>query len=395
MLPKVHMPPVSDDSPDLESLMVKIRDNGNFAHDYLYYENTQFTDDDVVRLADALRTNTSLKGITLRNMDKVGDKGSIALAEALEGNPRIEIIGLANNIMTDASAAAWAKTLRKSQTLRDVTFGKNEMTETGQEQLFAATLESQNPNLISLWTYLTNPPPVKQMLDGNRRNAWNLAEDIIAHPDRLSAEQLRTLDRCAPTVMIQARSQATSLKVEADPETYTPDYADALLGKLPALPPEGASFAEALFTADERGYAPLDNPRLWASTEAAKQSLDRLPHDESTLTKPTLRGGTILDAAVHAIPAEELVGYFNDKGVRFTQKWLLDERQKPTPFFQKLIDSGKAPALFTSSNWSASSSHGMRAAFAHLPEPQQERVGMARLLQDLKQAAPQSQGIGR
>ncbi len=232
MLPKVHMPPVSDDSPDLESLMVKIRDNGDFAHDYLYYENTQFTDDDVVRLADALRTNTSLKGITLRNMDKVGDKGSIALAEALEGNPRIEIIGLANNIMTDASAAAWAKTLRKSQTLRDVTFGKNEMTETGQEQLFAATLESQNPNLISLWTYLTNPPPVKQMLDGNRRNAWNLAEDIIAHPDRLSAEQLRTLDRCAPTVMIQARSQATSLKVEADPETYTPDYADALLGKL-------------------------------------------------------------------------------------------------------------------------------------------------------------------
>lgn len=394
-LPKVYMPPQSDDSPDLKSLIAKIRENGDFEGDKLLYDKVTLTDDDMVELADALRGNTRLKGITLRRMEQVTDKGSIALAEALEGNPRVEIIGLSNNAMTDASAAAWAKTLSNSRTLHDVNFAKNDMTAEGQEQLFTAVIKSENPNLLSLWTFLTNPPEVKRMIDGNRREAWNLAEEIIAHPNRLSGDDLRSLDTRIPTVMEQARMQATSLKVDASPETYTPAYGESLLAALPKLPPAGESFAEALFTADAQGYAPLDNPRLWESPEAARQTLDSLPLNKDFLTRPTLRGSSILDAAAHALPAKEFVRYFNAKGISISQDFLLDGSGKPTQLFARAIRDHKAPAFFTPSNWEASNTEGIRKAFAHLPDAQQSRVGITRLLHEVKRAAPQYQGIGR
>ena len=55
----------------------------------------RFVDDDIVRIANALKTNTTVEGFDLEGMrDKIGQRGALALGEAMSLNRTITCVDL-------------------------------------------------------------------------------------------------------------------------------------------------------------------------------------------------------------------------------------------------------------------------------------------------------------
>jgi hypothetical protein len=67
--------------------------------------------DGAEKLAEALTTNTALKMLDLNEFNEIGDKGAVAIGEALKTNKGLQTLFVANNGITEDGAAAIADAL--------------------------------------------------------------------------------------------------------------------------------------------------------------------------------------------------------------------------------------------------------------------------------------------
>ena len=86
------------------------------------------------QLADALRTNTTLKHLGLNN-NKIGDAGATQLADALRTNTSLEHLYLCDNAVTEAGVTQLANALRTNTSLQTLLLVDNNVGEAGATQL--------------------------------------------------------------------------------------------------------------------------------------------------------------------------------------------------------------------------------------------------------------------
>jgi hypothetical protein len=92
------------------------------------------TEAGATQLADALRTNTTLKHLGLNN-NKIGDAGATQLADALRANTTLQHLYLCDNAVTEAGATQLADALRTNSSLQTLLFVDNNVGEAGARQL--------------------------------------------------------------------------------------------------------------------------------------------------------------------------------------------------------------------------------------------------------------------
>lgn len=112
-------------------------------------------------LADALKINTSLTDLDLEQND-ILDEGAIALADALKINGSLTEIRLTANDIHDDGIKAIAEMLPTNQTLKYMTLCHNEMSYEAEKILFASILH--NHTLERLRISRTIPEDVKERL---------------------------------------------------------------------------------------------------------------------------------------------------------------------------------------------------------------------------------------
>lgn len=97
----------------------------------------------VVLLVEALRTNTSLKALSL-SRNKLENEDAIQLADAILENHTIESINLRENRFTDIGVVALARSLEKANSIRQVSFLKNPIGNEGYDAILRAARKNHN-----------------------------------------------------------------------------------------------------------------------------------------------------------------------------------------------------------------------------------------------------------
>ena len=113
----------------------------------LKLESNQINSKGATALADALIKNETLTTLHISE-NKIGDKGAIALASALIQNKSLKTLYISDNEIGDEGAIAMANALMKNEVLRKLRLGYNKISSTGAKALANALME--NKTLVTL-----------------------------------------------------------------------------------------------------------------------------------------------------------------------------------------------------------------------------------------------------
>lgn len=324
-------------------------------------------------------------------LTKLGDDGLRPIADELRQNYRIQHVDLNKNDIGKAGAEHFIEAIRYNRALTHVHLVQDiPEVNTYLSQESGGFL---SPNLIEVSPENNQNRPMRLK---NKQAAEHATKLLAGTPDlhTLNQDQLLDISVRDNAIFSVDRQRLVDGAVETKRETYL-RYETFMRG-LPKLPPAGEGFGEALFTPDENGFAPLDNPRLY---RAGGIFLDRWQQSgllltEAFLSRRTTRGSNLLEVAAKTVPGERLVPFLNKHGVQLGAKELLNGQNEPTPLLRSFIEFGYAPALFCKDNWAGKEVAELRRVYQALPPAQQQIIGIHSLqLQLLSQ--PRSNATGR
>lgn len=335
-----------------------------------------------VILADALDAHPELESLTI-DAAHLGDDGMEELAPAIARHPKLSLVYARNCGISDEgmktfcdSGAASNPNLVVLLVPQNKDYGESKEVVPGTEELFIRQMQATKSknltssidddaldaftrnNYIQTQTLLKSLPPAgtstpadwngAQMRGAYARESsvfhhWNLHYRNDASGDTEKTRRLKERD-----------------KTRADFR--------ALLDALPAL--NDAQNTDALFTPAEegaaKGFAPLDNPRLWEGKSI--EDFKAIPLTKEILEQRTPKGSSLLESAFAAFPAEELLTHLGAKHVKLQRKELLTAEGAPSPLLNQLLDDGVASRLFTKENWAGSNVNNLNAVYAQLPD---------------------------
>lgn len=410
-------------------------------------ENLKFPVYSVFKLNDRGLTNTSIpklveyitsqKDVKISGLDLSGNRftptGIVKLIEALKDHPKIEMLKLDGNSLAGGGATlarliaalppqctvfsaeetglnngdfdALTPAVAENKTLRTLQLsGQNIDGETAREFLKAAIQDNTMLEQISFkQPHIDGLPLMVEEMLLSRPN-FNLqmvtpvpSKELVELFDHNSKEYMATRSRTEVTIpQTMQKGQMPSFtgpqirEMERQKEAVfikqrlnNKPFYETFIAQLPSVPEGESGFAEALFTPDNHGYAPLDNPRLWPNAQQALQALERIPLEGAFLSRLTERRSTIIDAMLDTVPASLLMDALQEKGVRLTRNDLLDGQGKPTPLYEAFIRRREGGSVFNAANWLGQPTQDLRAVHAALPAVQQSQVGLNQLLQQM------------
>ncbi|MBM3617148.1 MAG: hypothetical protein FJX23_01225 [Alphaproteobacteria bacterium] len=404
----------------------------------LSVENHNLGDEGVAYLAEALHKNSTLEDLNLRN-NAISPKGMKLLAEAIAGHPKLHSVNLGRNNIGDEGVGILMDAMKPHSALRYLFIDENHITAEGGKRAAQALREgapplahlnisrngmasegsiaiaeamrenrslhtlhiqgnhtddettrrvssilrsSGNTNLFHLHTVKVDDE-MQVMLKRNLDKARDLAKTFQWEKATLSAQEYRQMDK---------RHNAIAHVLDVDVCDIS-ERLDQLIDRLPKLP-EMDALPEGLFAKDGRGYAPLDNPRLWETPEAALDTMANLSLTKELAQRTTAKGGKLLEALANSIPAERFIGALNERGVKLGAAELLKEDDTANDLMTTLLEQKDgAQAIFSTSNWLGKSVPELRRVHAALPEGAPD-IGLHSLQQAISHGK-KSNGVGR
>jgi len=311
--------------------------------------NQTIGDEGAEAIAEMLKTQRTISKVYL-NQCGIGDKGFLALIDAVCVNPTVTDVFVCNNSISPAAIDAAAEALHASR----------------------------HKNLLQLRT-------------GGDYNSFRLEKQIHDNRDTAKEWALRAQDSTVPLTPDEMREIESRLSAVRDNGNGASKRYETTLGLLPPFPKDGENLKEALFKPAHSGFAPLDNPRLWESAKA-QEAAKTLVLDEEFLAAKTPKGSTFLASALHGLPAADFMEMCNKQGITFGAKDLLDGEGEPSPLLKGLAEKpGGIEALFTQQNWQGKRSDMQRVY--HAVRDDMKPANYQTLLQQIRPAS--QQGIGR
>lgn len=284
----------------------------------------------------------------------------LTLQEIEQLGPGHDYINLAFHGLKDDDLDALGKAIQGNRSISSIHLTGNDFSVPAMTRFCETALASDNRNLVH-FTLNQVSPEIASFVGRNKQHCKHLAERIEDHLGiPLSGTELRdiSLHRHGIHHCVSAGGRLL--------EQY-----DKLIASLPDMP--YPADADSLFKADEQGYAPLDNPRLWMDTQAVKQTLDRLSLTAELLNRNTAQGSTLLEAAAFTCPATVLLPLLQKNGVLpDTQQLLRDGR--PSALLNQLeYQPLGLETLFTPRYWVGRASEA-ESVYKALPEHSRHRI---------------------
>ena len=114
------------------------RDFGSLLQlEFVSLERSNVCDPDVVILAEALKTNTTLTSLHI-SFNTIGEEGAVALAEALTSNSSLRVLNLGTNRILGPGASALTGLLKRNTTLTELLVPFNNILDSGADALAEA-----------------------------------------------------------------------------------------------------------------------------------------------------------------------------------------------------------------------------------------------------------------
>lgn len=114
------------------------RDFGSLLQlEFVSLERSNVCDPDVVILAEALKTNTTLTSLHI-SFNAIGEEGAVALAEALTSNSSLRVLNLGTNRILGPGACALTGLLKRNTTLTELLVPFNNILDSGADALAEA-----------------------------------------------------------------------------------------------------------------------------------------------------------------------------------------------------------------------------------------------------------------
>lgn len=349
--------------------------------DEMHLVVSDISDDDARRIGAALRNNTQLKTLNLVNKgisdegaivlaagllehptiqnlsfhaNRIGNKGIRAIATVLRHNPHITSLSVGGNDFDDTGVDSLAEGLRRNQTLQLFMCGSSKISKAGLDTLEQAFLESRNKNLTSVGMTGTTYAQLKHMIAKNKAISDGLVAKIHRMPlKEWTADDLREMNDRMPSLVANGG--------------IIRDKYEAVIKALPGWPQPSAQMPETLFWPDESGFAPLDNPRLFADEEAARKALEELPLTPQSAGWQTEKGARLFEAFAYRMDGKAFVRHLNERGIQLGAEDLLTHDGKPNTLFTLLLDRHQESALFSRANWLGKSTAELGAVYEALP----------------------------
>lgn len=118
---------------------------------------------------------------------------------------------------------------------------------------------------------------------------------------------------------------------------------------------------------EKQGFAPIDNPRLFADAAEARAFLAEAPLTRAVLRQQSAAGSHILQPVLMHLPAREVINSLNRRNLSLQVAELLDDQGQPNALFDLLRQSHQVNALFTHSNLANITPENARLLSASLP----------------------------
>lgn len=336
----------------------------------LFVSDASAGDENAAKLAGAMRGNTSLKALALDNK-RISDQGIGFIADMLAGNRTLQELILNRNPLNDAGGRRLAEGLQHNTGLVRLSLYLDTMRQDAYDAVSRAIIESGNKNFLELNSFAPHFE-VKAFAAQNLTALERLADTVRDNPLAANAAEL-----------FEARLRQNAFDYKYSNQKFGRDFL-RVLNNLPGLPEPSAEVCEALFTATENGYAPLDNPFLWQDAEQARQVLEKMPLNRELLVRRTDKGASLLESLARSVDTGVLVKSLNRQGIHIGGQLLLDAENKPNNVFSALIDRGDVRELFSTENWRGREGVELAAIHQALPARLQD-VGYQALRQQITQ----------
>jgi hypothetical protein len=315
--------------------------------------------------------------------NQLGDDGSKVLAAALAKSPNMRkcMAGDLNN--TDAGLVHLVNALRGHRGMCSANFIHAEYLskDDGKKDDIVDVLAGSGTKNLTM--FMPTSPAIDAMCKANKEAARKAATHLTDNLEQLDYAQVAAINERWPTIgeyMKTFNPPLDSTKKSFEFMQY--EFPQFVMG-LPRLPQDNS--VDALFATDAKGYAPLDNPRIWSHPAAVFSRFDTL--DATQLARTTPRGTSLLDSALLAAPMERLMPELNGRGIQVKGTALVQKDGSATPLFTAIIERGDGAKLFTRANWIGSDASTMRQAANLLPPEQRASIPMYSLSTAL--SAPQ------
>lgn len=332
----------------------------------------------------------------------LGKQGGELVADFLRTHPETAELLLDASPLGDEGLSRIAAVIRQHEGIRKFTASECGISPRGVQKFFEDgganprlthldLLQSDKPEILPLFEEhirrlnsknLCQAFPVNSAVDFLLKNSQKAVALIKHYPvtgaKDLSGEQLRGVYERMPLVFWHEKwrtnRMGTDMSAKKTGQPITDVYTaqedfERLLERLPGFPAKGT---ETLFTPDESGFAPLDNPLLWS--DRTMEDFTSLPLTKELLERRTPKGSSLLDSAFAAFPAEALLEHLHAVGVKVQMKALLAEDGKPSELLARLVDEGLAQRLFTPHNWQGAATEELRKTFEAIPAHAQGQI---------------------
>lgn len=272
-------------------------------------------------LGDSMAKNALTHKWQLDNTG-IGDEGAKAIAGAIRSNANIGAVFLSKNAITDEGVHAITQALKHPHGLHTLNLEENPISQEAKHKLETVIIGSCNPNFGAL---IGVGDSLAQYAKANVKKLDGLMQKYYPELEKAPPEVWRQLSQRLP--LIRSRYNAKTVEMV---ETF--------LQSLPELDLSQPLTLEALTKKDKNGRSALDYPATWEHFDTVLDNLNRNGHH--------LQAEALLDEAT----------------------------QEPNALLQAIIEQGKAPQLFTESNWKGENSRAMKDVLRALPEPVQECI---------------------
>lgn len=366
-------------------------------------------------MANAAKDHPNLRYVNVAHNMLKGAEAGEAAALFLQNAPHLEHFNITRNMLGSEGCRILAEGLPKATQLRELYAAGIDGAPQGLESLVLAAgnhprlnlanlsshtaadplPESQSGIILSRLSAGTNPhlirfSPTTEQTDALcekneariNHTAHLLTEDLAS----LNYAQLSTLHLLFPTIEKRIHIIAPPLNTSVKSQEFMHEEFPQFMANLPQLPQDGN--ADALFTPNNKGYAPLDNPALWDDPQAVLDFLQQAgqPLDDAFLARRTPRGVSLLESAAASTVFDTMLNALNQQNVHLQDSELMAENGKPNPLFSQLIERGIAHRLFTYSNWNDSKSvFGVQQCLQQLPPEQQAVVPRYQIVEHVKE----------
>lgn len=315
---------------------------------YFNPPRSQLAGDEFEQILDIIRKHKGLKSFESRRMYFSKSQGE-ALAEALKTQSGLQELVMMHGRMDTAAVEPLIDFAAESGKLHRINLSGHQDSDEIARQMEARLVA---PEYYSLTFAMPATNALRTQASANYKR---LAKDAhLVKQGDVAVIQPRELWRI--------EHQWHAIEELADGATR-----ETLYAQLPSLP-DGKIMLDDLFTGDENGFTPLDNPLTWRKhPDLLARLIMQGELDETSLSRQTPKQHTILEYAVGLGDAQTAMKTLRDNGLRLGGTWLF-QNDKLIEMADILVERGAWREAFSAENWHGAPRAELNAMLKALPD---------------------------